>query len=455
MPSSTFAGRLAAASVCAAFASLSFAQAATIVRPVHGISQAAPSTPSITITAEQRALLLEEATPTAGKTLWHKALAGFTDIHDFSGPDGQYPQGALLQGLSGSLYGETQQGGANALGVLFKSGTTAQTTTFTTTHSFGAAGDGATPSGGLRNVIGDVAIAGYLYGVTTAGGANGDGAIFRVDASGNESVVYSFTGAADGANPTGRLIAFVDGNYYGTTSAGASGYGTVFQFNPFKKTLKTLHAFTGGNDGGYPLAGLSIAVKGYSLNGNLFGVTSFGGSLGNGTIFAISPSGAFASIYAFGSAPDASSPGTELVPDCNGKLYGTSANGGTAGVGAVYETDVNGHETILHDFPTDGLGNYLTGANPLAPLSINYATGILYGTASQGGDVATGADGVVFKLDPSKPIASNFTVLHTFGGADGYSPSGKLIVSWDGNLYGTANIGGANGVGDIFGLPIQ
>jgi len=61
----------------------------------------------------------------------------------------------------------------------------------------------------------------------------------------------------------------------------------------------------------------------------------------------------------------------------------------------------------------------------------------------------------VFKLDPSKPLASNFTVLHTFGGADGYSPEGKLIVSWDGNIYGAANIGGANGVGNIFGLPIQ
>ncbi|MBD5603758.1 MAG: hypothetical protein IAI48_01490 [Candidatus Eremiobacteraeota bacterium] len=457
MPNPSLFARTATCALCAAFAAtISNVGASTIVR--HGQSQAAPATSSTTITSKQRAALLEQQTSSSSSSSdvarrSTAALAGFTDIHDFAGPEGEGPQGALLQGVSSNLYGETQQGGTASLGTIYKVGTTAGAAV-TTFHSFaGGTADGATPNGGMRNVIGDVAISGYLYGVTLSGGKSGNGAIFRTDASGKESLVYSFTGGTDGGAPAGRLLAFIDGAYYGTTSTGGKyGFGTVYKLNPKTGALTTLHAFNGASDGGSPLAGLSIEINAFSLSGNLYGVTTTGGTLGAGTIYAISTSGTFGTVYNFANSPDASAPESELIPDLSGNLYGVASGGGSAGIGTIFESDANGHESIVHDFAQDATGNGPTGGNPFAPVSIDYRTGIIYGTASAGG---ANALGVVYRLDPSKPAATNFTLLHQFGGADGAGPEGKLVVSFDGNLYGTTNFGGANGDGIVFGLPIQ
>ena len=444
--------RATVGALCVALSSGAGAFAATIARPAHGASHPSPRTPAIRITAAERTALLEQIPSEKMSPAWHRTLGAFADIHDFAGPDGEYPQGALLQGLSGSLFGESQAGGSSSLGTVFKSHTKPGLD-LVTLHSFGATKDGASPSNGMRNIFDDLDIAGYLYGVTSTGGSKGDGAVFRISAGGDEEIVHSFTGWGDGAVPAGRLLPFVDGKYYGTTSSdGDYGFGTVFQFDPHTNKLKTIYSFKGQADGGSPLAGLSIAIDGFELNGNLFGVTRTGGSLGAGTIFAISPAGAFATIYNFANVPDASAPESELVPDLAGNLYGVSSTGGSSGIGTLFKTDVDGNETIVHDFAQDVTGNGPTGGSPLAPVSVNYLTGILYGTASSGG--ANGL-GVVFRFDPSQSASSGFSLLHEFAGADGAYPEGKLVVSRDLNLYGTTNGGGANGDGTVFGLPLQ
>jgi uncharacterized repeat protein (TIGR03803 family) len=450
--------------MCVSFVTMTSAQAATISRAAQDRALAAPAGAAIAITSSQRASLLELPLPSAG-TLSHHSLAGFTDFHDFgSGTDGQNPSGAILQGLSGSLYGETTYGGPLGNGTLFKSPTTPSESA-TNFYNFGVAPDGANPAGGLFNLVGDVALTGYLYGVTTAGGANGTGAIFRVDTSGHETVVYSFSaaGASDGAQPTGRLVAFVDGNYYGTASSGgAYGAGTIFKFNPLTKSFKKLYDFNPSlTDGGTPFAGLALSVSGFYLNCNLFGVTSTGGAYGEGTLFSVNPeSGKETTLYSFGNPAivanggDASSPDYELIPDENGNEYGVGGNG-------IFKyTPKSGAYVLLHQFGSDSNG---LGATE-APLSINYLTGVLYGSTSEGGITPPGGFpggaiplGTVFRLDPSKPVATNFSVLHTFSGNDGAFPDGKLNVSWDGNLYGVTSAGGATGEGEgiLFGLPIQ
>jgi uncharacterized repeat protein (TIGR03803 family) len=374
-----------------------------------------------------------------------QVVPGFTLLHSFNLNDGAAPLGALLQGLCGFLYGEAFAGGAGSQGVVFRAGP-AGSSAFADLHGF-AGPDGATPQGGLRNLIGDLLLTKSMYGVTSTGGRYNMGTVFRVTPSGGFQVLHSFTGGADGANPVGRLLLFVDGNYYGTTSAGAAGFGTVFRITPSGQ-LTTLYTFTGGNDGGAPLSGLSVSINGFVVNGALFGTTSTGGTGGGGTVFAILPTGQLTTVYNFTNGLDGAVPSAELIPDFNGNLFGTASAGGSAGVGTVFEVQPNGTFAVLHDFAQDPMtGLYPGGAVPLAALAMDFA-GNLYGTAASGG---ANSLGTVFKVTPG----GGFAVLHVFSGPDGATPQGPILVSLDGNLYGTTTLGGANGYGTIFALPHQ
>lgn len=128
------------------------------------------------------------------------------------------------------LYGTTSDGGASGYGVVFMLDVAAGTETVL--HSFTGGADGANPYAGL---IRDPA--GNVYGTTVNGGASGKGVVFRVDTSGNETTLYSFTGGADGANPYAGLLRDSKGRLYGTTYGGGStacsgGCGVVFQLIP-------------------------------------------------------------------------------------------------------------------------------------------------------------------------------------------------------------------------------
>jgi uncharacterized repeat protein (TIGR03803 family) len=197
-------------------------------------------------------------------------------------------------------------------------------------HSFKGAKDGFDGQGTLlldKN--------GNLFGATYAGGATNHGTLFEISHQRVESVLYSFTGGADGAYPQAGLIEDSAGNLYGTTGGNFSIPGTAFKFSP-SGTLTTLHTFGSPDsttDGVQPIAALVMDSA-----GNLFGTTQSGGANSAGVVFEISAGGVETIVHNFGSnATDAGGPAAPLVIDNAGHLYGTAEYGGTKGFGAVFE----------------------------------------------------------------------------------------------------------------------
>jgi uncharacterized repeat protein (TIGR03803 family) len=359
-------------------------------------------------------------------------------LHSFAGPptDGSNPfdSGSLVRDSAGNLYGTAFAGGASNNGVVFKLDD--HTRKETVLHSFtGSPTDGAAPAAGL---IRDRA--GNLYGTTTSGGASGNGVVFKVDPTGMETVLYSFTGGADGANPQAGLARDSAGNLYGTTtSGGASGNGVVFTLDPTGKET-VIYSFTGGADGALPYARL---VR--DSSGNLYGTTISGGASRNGVVFKVDPTGIETVLYSFIGGADGALPEAGLTRDKEGNLYGATAYGGDLsaffglGCGVVFKLDSTGNETVLYRFTCGA-----DGSQPRAVL-VRDKAGNLYGTTEIGG---TFGYGVVFKLDRT----GKETVLHTFTGADGLQVDAGLIRDAEGNLYGTTVGGGASGDGVVFKL---
>ena len=277
--------------------------------------------------------------------------------------------------------------------------------------------------------------------------------VFKVDPSGNETVLHSFTGGDDGKSPYAGVIRDSAGNLYGTTGSGGAGCpspgcGVVYKLDT-ARNLTVLYAFTGGADGGFPTGSLT----GDSA-GNLYGTTNGGGNTCNcGVVFKLDRSGNETVLYTF-TGTDGDGPQAGVIRDSAGNLYGTTDFGGTDGYGVVYKVDASGRETVLYDF-TDGAD----GANPYAGV-IRDSAGNLYGTTLYGGNVAAcpatfftpAGCGVVFKLD----TAGNETALYSFtGGADGSVPVAGVIRNPAGILFGTTEQGGTKEVGVVFVLKPQ
>jgi uncharacterized repeat protein (TIGR03803 family) len=283
---------------------------------------------------------------------------------------------------------------------------------------------------------------GNLYGTTFSGGANNEGTVFKTTPAGTVTTIYSFcslANCADGEQPYDGVILGTDGNFYGTTFyGGANGccIGTVFKITPAGK-LTTLHSF-GAIDGISPWGAL---VQG--TDGNFYGTTSAGGlNSSSGTVFKISPSGEFTSLYSFCSlsnCADGKYPRGGLVQASNGLFYGVTLSGGAFGSGSVYSISSTGTLSTVFSFnDTDGYTPYG---------SLVEIAGDFYGTTSAGGSGCSGNGcGTVFQVTPG----GTMTTLHFFDGTDGYDALGTLIEGTDGNLYGTTTLGGTNSAGTIF-----
>jgi uncharacterized repeat protein (TIGR03803 family) len=336
----------------------------------------------------------------------------------------------------------------------------AQAQTFTVLHQFAGGLDGQDPLDG--SLILDSK--GNLYGATVLGGSGacdgGCGTIFKVTPAGHETVLYSFTGTnGDGKYPYGSLVRDSAGNFYGTTygggtsGAGCNGYGcgTVFKLTPGGNET-VLYSFTGGVDGANPQAGLIRDSA-----GNLYGTTYLGGANNWGTLFKVDGSGNETVLHNFdGSTGDGGDVVGGLIEDSSGNLYGTTEGGGNSGCdpsvnigcGTVYELATDGTEAVLHRFSYSGTGGQWLGEERL----LRDTAGNIYGT-SQAGHSGRGW-GTVFKLDS----AGNFTVLHSFsGGAGGGNPWAGVISDPAGNLYGTTPEGGSGtclgfGCGTVYKL---
>jgi uncharacterized repeat protein (TIGR03803 family) len=262
-----------------------------------------------------------------------------TVLHSFSGTDGDNPSNSLLIfDKAGNIYGTTEGGGAHGHGAVFElnlSGGWSEAVLY----SFCSASncrDGQIP---LAGVIFDES--GNLYGETYAGGAYNDGTVFKLSprSGGNwsETVLHSF-GGFDGLGPQGGLLFDKQGNLYGSTSSGgANSVGEVFKLarskNRWKETV--LHGFK-GSDGELPYDALIL-----DKTGNLFGTTAGGGNCDNcGTVFELKPlqkGWKETVLYKFKGGDDGFDPLGSLLFGKLGRLYGTTATGGTGGYGTVFE----------------------------------------------------------------------------------------------------------------------
>jgi uncharacterized repeat protein (TIGR03803 family) len=343
-------------------------------------------------------------------------------LHSFgTNGDGEQPNGSLIQASDGNLYGMTLGGGANNSGAVIKMTPAGAESVL---HSFGSAGDGTFPSGRLFQ-----ASDGNFYGLTPAGGANGNGAVIKVTPAGIESVLHSFGSAGDGSSPKDSLIQAIDGSLYGMTPiGGANNEGTVIKVT-LAGTESVLYSFVGSAaDGSSPKGSLIQAS-----DGNFYGMTLMGGANGNGTMIVVMPTGTESVLHSFGFPGDGSSPQDSLIQASDGNFYGMTQNGGANGGGAVIKVTSAGTESVLYSF-VYGL--------PYGSL-IQASDGNFYGMTYEGGSNGAGA---VIKVTPSGAES----VLHSFGSAgDGQSPMGSLIQASDGNFYGVTYEGGANSNGAV------
>jgi uncharacterized repeat protein (TIGR03803 family) len=350
-------------------------------------------------------------------------------LYTFTGTtSGFYPIAGLVPDEAGNLYGTTNQGGNSGCGG-FGCGTVFEVTPSgaeIVLHTFTGAPDGANPTAGMI-----LDKEGNLYGTTQYGGASCCGTVFQLSPTGEETILHSFTGGADGGAPYAGLIRDGAGNLYGTTQAGGASYGTVFELTP-GGILKVLYAFSGGADGAVPLGGL------VPWNGNFYGTTVEGGAFRSGTVFQVTRNGKETVLHSFSGGLDGVSPFAGLIRDNDGNLYGTTLGGGGSGCGGsgcgtVFEVTQSGTETVLYSF-TDG--------GPVAGL-VRDAHGNFYGTTQRGG---SSFSGTVFKLSPSGVQ----TVLHTFtGGSDGQYPESGLVRAGKA-FYGTTFYGGPTDGGTVF-----
>jgi uncharacterized repeat protein (TIGR03803 family) len=318
-----------------------------------------------------------------------------TILHTFGGQangDGSLPYGGLAS-YGGSFYGTTVGGGQYNYGTIYKITKSGKNYVETVLHSFSCT-DGCNP----KYVTPVFDKLGNLYGTTFFGGTYGNGTVFKMAPDGTLTTLYSFHSAAgDGYNPNSGVALDTKGNIYGTAPIGGSyGNGTIYEITA-AGAYSILYNFTGGADGWTPRS--ALVFKG----GNLYGTTQAGGAgctWGCGVIFKFTPAkgkkpAKETVLYTFSGVPDGQSPMYgALVFDKLGNIYGTTAAGGafTGGtnLGTVYKLAPNGTETILWNFElTDGY-------QPQGNVALD-TTGHIYTTASFGGQYTFGT---VIKITP-------------------------------------------------------
>jgi len=315
-------------------------------------------------------------------------------------------------------------------GFLISTAAFAQQATLTTLYSFSGA-DGSYPYAGL--VQGSD---GNFYGVTNRGGTNNYGTIFMLTPGGELTTLHAFSGP-DGAVPFAALVQGSDGNFYGTAyeGGGQNNCGTVFKITP-SGAFTELYLFS-GPDGSRPYSGLIQAS-----DGNFYGTTATGGAYGYyGTAFKLTPSGQLTTLISFGDLTAGANPEAGLVQGSDGNFYGTTFGDGISDNGTVFQLTLSGGSATLYSFLSISGSD---GANPVASL-VQGGDGNFYGTTIGGGLFGYGT---VFRITPSGAL----TTLHSFNGTDGAGPDGSLVQGSDGNFYGTTVGGAVNNHGTVFQL---
>ncbi len=359
-------------------------------------------------------------------------------LKSFDGPSGGQPASGMIEGSDGLLYGATFSGGTNnSRGTLFRMAKDGSG--FHVLHHFANDAQGCRPVGRLIE-----GTDGALYGTSSSGGTNLAGTVFKLNKDGSGySVLWRFSGTyEDGKNPQTGVIEGSDRFLYGTTYGGGTSVpGNVFKLSKDGSVFSVLHRFEGTADGQFPWGELLEAS-----DGALYG-TTYSGTTGTslpGTIFRVYKDGSgyqvlhlFSySVWANGFYPDGG-----LIEATDGRLYGTTSSGGSAGnFGTVFRMEKSGNAyQVIFSFTGDG-------AAPRGSL-LEGPSGALYGVTYDGG---LGTNGTVFKMNKD---GSGYALLHRFAeGGDGKKPYGNLLIPSDGAVYGTTFLGGETNLGTVFKL---
>lgn len=411
-----------------------------------------------------------------------------TTLFTFIGTStGESPSAGLIFDSAGNLYGVTSVGGktsrtcknSEGCGMVFELSPSGTGYTETILYTFTGAPDGQEPVGSL---VFDAA--GNLYGVTNQGGNKtktcwdpfGCGVVFELSpGSGgtwSESILYTFSGGADGASPVGPLVFDSTGNLYGTTLYGGNptcgnlACGVTYELSPASGgtwTEAVLHSFTGGNDGQNPGGAVTLDAE-----GNVYGAAQGGNpdlcgpNGGCALVYKLSPvSGAWREtvLHNFSGGRDGGSLNGSLIFDSAGNLYGSAVTGGnpscgvggnTGNCGVIFKLTPNvGKQWTETSIP---LG-FWDGAQPAPGLLLD-SSGDIYGTATSGGiptDCASGFScGTIFKFTPNSSGSWTPGVLYRFtGGADGGTPFYGPIRDAAGNFYVTTGLYGADNFGTV------
>jgi uncharacterized repeat protein (TIGR03803 family) len=338
---------------------------------------------------------------------------------------GAGPYGSFVLATDGNFYAMTSLGGANGYGAIFRMTPAGPITVIKQLDNSTGGGPRGTLIQGTD---------GNLYGMTNYGGTSNGGTIFKITLTGTLTVLKNLT-TTTGYAPMGNLLLSTDGNFYGVTSSGGTnGSGTVFKITP-TGVLTVLKNFDYYVTGGEPRGSLVRAT-----DGNFYGITYGGGSSGGGTIFKITPAGVFTVIKPLEYWATGSGSYSSLVQGRDGNFYGTTGTGGTYSNGTIFKCTPTGVLTVLRHL------NYSSdGANPYGSLYEN-SDGYFYGMASSGGTNYT-YTGTIFKISPT----GVFTVLFRLpDGAFGFNPAESVVQAKDGFFYGMAHNGGMDNYGTIY-----
>ena len=334
---------------------------------------------------------------------------------------------AIGRGISSTptLWGMTAAGGSNGGGVLFKY--VSSSNTYTKIYDI-FAGNGFSPMGGLT-----MANDGNFYGMTKEGGTNNLGTIFQYNPNTNLYNKMIDLTELEGSQPNGSLTLAIDGNLYGMTRyGGITSGGVIFQYNPTTNTYTKKYDFD--SDNGFSPNGSLLQAS----DGNLYGMTAYGGANYLGVIFQYNHlTNTYIKKYDFNGL-DGSYPFGSLIQASDGYLYGMTSMGGTFDVGVVFQYNFTTNTFIKKaDFSN------LIGDGPVGSF-VEASDGILYGMQPYGGDLNTG---LLFKFDPGN---DNLNTVLDFSLGIGHYPFGDLMLAGDGNLYGMTKTGAPADAGLIF-----
>jgi uncharacterized repeat protein (TIGR03803 family) len=383
-------------------------------------------------------------------------------IFTFSETTSFWPQGGLLEDSAGNLYGTTRAGGTYGVGTIFELSPPAVSGgawTITYLYNFVPYGTGGYVP--VSDLVRDQA--GAFYGTTYSGGdpVCNCGVVYKLvppktGGSWTQSVLYNFKGSADGRLPAMATLALTTkGTLYGVTTRGGTwDSGVLYQLtttNGTKYTESVLYSFGDLADASTPNGPIAM-----DSSGSLYGVTSQGGTFGEGAVYKIVPPSnghlvKEALLYSFGgSTTTGANPSGNLVFDAGGNIYGVTNAGGSANdYGVVYSlapANPTWTETVLYTFAKS------SGVNPVGGLTWNHTNNNLYGTTSSLNGLTSG-DGSIFKLVPPAVKGGAWTestlFQFTYAVSGGYPTGAVLRDTKTGNLYGTAINGGVTGC-DLF-----